>query len=729
MKLKKLTIHNIASIEDAVIDFEHGPLAEDSRFLICGPTGAGKTTLLDSICLVLYGTTPRLNASNSEGYVDNDEKFSLSQRNDIKIDDSRMLMRRGSLSAFIELIFTDKDDRVLKASWNCTRAYNKLSGSIKEPAWTLFNADDTVISCRKREIQKIIEERIGLTFEQFCRTTMLAQGDFTRFLKSNEGQKSEILEKLTGTDIYSEISIRIHDIKLEKERVCGLIKSKLDGVIILTEDNRNELLQKQEELKTKSAQLLEEEQKLTAVISWMEQLQQLEQLYTKTCRDYDEQHKLMDTDDFKRNDRLVDDWQRTAPLREKWNTRADAGKLIAQQREKENELKSKYAYLCAGMSSLRKEEESEAEKKRKIQTYLDAEKTKAESYRQINLIQSLVQQHKHSCAQIKLAQDNVETKHKEIGELTAAKGLQVEKVRKCAADAETKSKELEARTQELQKMDYNGLLSKQKENINELNALKEYAALVEIYAQSHKILLQKDKELNDIRRDIATYAEEVKKAEISEKELENQVIRQQNIYDKQMLACKDAIKELRRSLAVGDICPLCGQKIHDIASEEHFEYVLQPVKDCLEELKKKYADAGKLLSDKKAALVQARNTEKIRLNEYTVAKAKDMEVLAQKQKHIMFVQYKSYENPTDDINHQKSNIEIRIKEIDGQLKTVGELQDKVSVIQKDKEKAVTLLHREEDKLKEFDNKHTLALNVISTENEKIETQKDRKSVV
>ena len=58
MKLQRLTLHNIASIEEAEIDFEQGPLGEEAIFLICGPTGAGKSTLLDAICLALYGTTP-----------------------------------------------------------------------------------------------------------------------------------------------------------------------------------------------------------------------------------------------------------------------------------------------------------------------------------------------------------------------------------------------------------------------------------------------------------------------------------------------------------------------------------------------------------------------------------------------------------------------------------------------------------------------------------------------
>lgn len=60
MKIRKLTIHNIASIEDAVIDFDSKPLSDCDVFLITGKTGAGKSTILDAVCLALYGDTPRL---------------------------------------------------------------------------------------------------------------------------------------------------------------------------------------------------------------------------------------------------------------------------------------------------------------------------------------------------------------------------------------------------------------------------------------------------------------------------------------------------------------------------------------------------------------------------------------------------------------------------------------------------------------------------------------------
>lgn len=76
MKLQKLTLKNLASIEDAVIDFENGPLSEESLFLICGETGAGKTTILDAICLALYNDTPRMDRAASERYKDATQAFS-----------------------------------------------------------------------------------------------------------------------------------------------------------------------------------------------------------------------------------------------------------------------------------------------------------------------------------------------------------------------------------------------------------------------------------------------------------------------------------------------------------------------------------------------------------------------------------------------------------------------------------------------------------------------------
>ncbi len=719
MKLKKLTIHNIASVEDAVIDFEHGPLAEDSRFLICGPTGSGKTTLLDSICLVLYGTTPRLSVPKSEGYTDAEEKYG--GRQDVSIGDTRMLMRRGSLNAFVELIFTDKNDRILKASWECSRAHNKITGSIKDPVWKIADAEDNVISVKKKEIKNFIEESIGLTFEQFCRTTMLAQGDFTRFLKSDEDSKSQILEKLTGTDIYTEISCQIHLIKKEKEDVCSQIRNRLEGVRLLTEEERNEILQRQDFLKQKAAHLSEEEKHITEIVSWIENSQKLEKRYVQVCADYEEKHKRIETEEFMRDRKLVADWDRTALQRENMKNRIQAQRLMTERKEHEKLLKSRYITLLAGLLHLHNEEQQYRADKSKIEIFLKSEEPKSESYRQVNLIQSLVQQYGQAMSQITRTRENIESKNKEIAELENSKLQQTDKVQRCNERVEIVTKELAAITDDLCKMDYDGLLSSQAAVIKESADLKEYAALVESCIQSDELLKKKEKELSETSKNILSYKEDAEKIEKEEKNIEEQLERQQKIYDRQKLSCEDIIKEYRSHLSDGDTCPLCGQKIHGLASDEHFMSVLQPVKECLDELKKQQSDVSRRMSDMKAVIIQASKTKQTQLQEFYDAETKYKEILRRKQANVMHNEYQTSENPTDAINERLTLVSRYIEEIKIKLNKVGELQKKVSDKQKEKEMAEKILHQEENILKDIDSRQNVARSFISSEQERKET--------
>ena len=212
MKFKQLTIKNIGSIESKTIDFTANPLGSASLFLISGPTGSGKSIILDSICLALYGKAVRLEkVSNRENYMD--PEFNCTADGSITLCDARQLVRRGTTSACATLVFDGNDGREYTASWNATRG-KKENINTRLTASRRVTAKDGSVDCNKEvECNECIASAsvVGLKFDEFCRTTLLAQGEFTKFLDSDTKEKANILEKVTGTEKFSKIGALINE--------------------------------------------------------------------------------------------------------------------------------------------------------------------------------------------------------------------------------------------------------------------------------------------------------------------------------------------------------------------------------------------------------------------------------------------------------------------------------------------------------------------------------------
>ncbi|MDQ2819490.1 MAG: AAA family ATPase [Pseudomonadota bacterium] len=226
MKILKIAGRNLASLAgDFAVDFESEPLASSGLFAISGPTGAGKSTLLDALCLALYGTTPRLPKSARGGSALPDAGGEA-----VSTFDPRNLLRRGAAEAYAEVDFVGNDGQRYRARWSVRRSRNKASGLLQASHTSLHRLPElTALGGTKSEALLEIANRIGLSFEQFTRSVLLAQNEFSAFLKTDENERGELLETLTGSTIYSDISRRAFErYKGEQEAMRHLARKLAD---------------------------------------------------------------------------------------------------------------------------------------------------------------------------------------------------------------------------------------------------------------------------------------------------------------------------------------------------------------------------------------------------------------------------------------------------------------------------------------------------------------------
>ena len=308
MKLQQLIIHNIASIENATIDFEAQPLADSEVFLITGKTGSGKSTILDAICLALFATTPRLAGTQMQGGTKDGET-------DVTIKDPRQLMRRNTGEASVSLTFIGSNGIHYEAKWSVARARQRANGNLQSKAWQLTNLDSEVTYTRDNEIKNEIQTAIGLDFGQFCRTTLLAQGEFTRFLNSKDDDKAEILEKITGVDIYSKIGMKVFEVTNKKKEDLGKAQQKIEGTATLSEEdiaNKKTSIAEFEKLLTEVKKADEEDK---AKLQWINIDTDLEKAVAKATEDHRLAQAVVESDDFKKNETLVNQWNATIEAR------------------------------------------------------------------------------------------------------------------------------------------------------------------------------------------------------------------------------------------------------------------------------------------------------------------------------------------------------------------------------------------------------------------------------
>ena len=285
MKILAIRGKNLASLSNEFdVDFQSEPLASAGIFAITGPTGAGKSTLLDALCLALYERTPRLARATART-----ENVPDVGDNGIAQSDPRTILRRGATEGFAEVDFVGSDGIAYCSRWMVRRAHNKAGGKLKSSEVSLKRLDDQQVlgDHRKTETLRLIEEKIGLNFEQFTRAVLLAQNDFATFLKASDDERAELLQTLTGSETFAEISKQAFArMRFEKEQ-SDRLQEQLKSVEPLAPDARAEkeakLKQNCEQLKTVETAKSQTESHLR----WHEQLAKLKGAETESDKAVD----------------------------------------------------------------------------------------------------------------------------------------------------------------------------------------------------------------------------------------------------------------------------------------------------------------------------------------------------------------------------------------------------------------------------------------------------------
>ncbi len=221
MKILAVRLRNLNSLTGSwTIDFTAPEYGAAGLFAITGPTGAGKTTILDALCLALFARTPRL------GHVSKG---------------SNEIMARRTGDCFAEVEFETLQGHY-RCHWAQHRARRSPGGDLQPPRHEMVDAaSGRVLESRSKEVIRLVEQVTGMDYDRFTRSILLAQGDFAAFLDADADQRAPILEQLTGTAIYSRISVAVHERTSEQRRRTALLEEAVGRITLLSDEEEQAL--------------------------------------------------------------------------------------------------------------------------------------------------------------------------------------------------------------------------------------------------------------------------------------------------------------------------------------------------------------------------------------------------------------------------------------------------------------------------------------------------------
>ena len=579
MKLQRLIIKNIASLEFADINFEEGSIAENPVFLICGDTGAGKTTILDAICLALYNNTPRFRQATTGRYTNRIGD----QTEDLDVNNVYQLMRRNTSEACVDLYFLGSDEEHYQATWYLNRARKKSTGAIQKVQWSLTHLkSQKVISGPKSVLPEIIRT-VGLDFEQFCRTTMLAQGDFTKFLKSDDNEKTQILEKLTGTDIYTKIGTKIHELTRERKDIFENKRREIESIQLLTDEEKEALNIQIKTLQEKIEELTLQTTSIAKKQTWLVEEEKILKSQQELKVEQATILQTIESDDYKHMTKRIADWKVSADARMAYTELCRNKQLQVANAARQQVLKKDFYTLCNGYKYLNDTDAANSAVLNEINQYLIKNVSLHAMFEQGQLIVNHLNSSLDFASQVATNEKVVETLTEQKKSLVVALEQASKHHEAIALQMTELVKRGEEKEQALKLMDIDKLRVDEVNLQNAQKPLTELKTGLERLNDKQIALTEAEKELSLSKLQWKELDDKTSLLEQDLKVKDHTYQSAKSLYEKVELGTKKQVQEIRHQLAVGDDCPVCGQQIHALLMDEAFVSQLQPLKVDLED--------------------------------------------------------------------------------------------------------------------------------------------------